>query len=114
MAKRVDIAKRLEDLGFDPVATMVKIIAAAEEAKNHSLAGKMTAELLQYTAPKLKSIEYSVGQDTMDFLDRVTRRRRIRELLTEVGKEELLAEVENETSPVEAEFRVLNHKPDKP
>lgn len=114
MAKRVDIAKRLEELGFDPVETMVRIVKSAEEAKNLPLAGKMAAELMQYTAPKLKSIEYSIGAETMEFLDRAARRRRIRELLSEVGKDELLTEVENETTTMEGEFRVLNHTPDKP
>jgi len=83
MGKRVDIAKRLEELGCDPVEGMVRIAQAAEENKNPTLAAHILGELLQYTAPKLKAMEFSIEPDTMQFLDRQARLNRIRQLVRE-------------------------------
>lgn len=86
MAKRVDIAERLKELDCDPVAGMVRIAKAAEDNKNLPLAAKILGDLLEYTAPKLKSVEHSIGPETMDFLDRQQRLARIRELYAQVGQ----------------------------
>lgn len=107
MGKRIDIAKRLEELGYDPLEGLVRMALAAEERKNTVLAAKIAMDLLQYTAPKLKSIEYSIGAETMEFLDRQERLRRIRELAHEVGMAQAL-EAETEQA------QVLNYVPDKP
>lgn len=107
MGKRIDIAERLKELGFDPVEGMVRIAKAAEE-KNPKLAAKIMADLLEYTAPKLKSMELSIDPDTRDFLkDRQQRLERIRTLARQVG---LATVIEGECT----EVPVLLHKPDTP
>lgn len=84
MGKRVDIAKRLEELGVDPVAGMVRIAKRAERSGNLALAGKILGDLLEYTAPKLKAVEHSIEPETRNFLQtREERRLRIAELLAQ-------------------------------
>lgn len=83
MGKRVNIAKRLEELGCDPVEGMVRIAQAAEENSNPVLAAKIYADLLEYTAPKLKAMEFSIEPETMQFLDRQARLNRIQQLVRE-------------------------------
>lgn len=85
MGKRVDIAERLKALGVDPVEGMVRIAQKAEATGNLALAGKMLGDLLEYTAPKLKAMEFSIEPETRDFLDRQQRRQRIKELARQTG-----------------------------
>lgn len=108
VSKRVEIAERLKSMGIDPVEGMARIAMQAERNGNLPLAGKMYAELLQYCAPKLKSIEHSISPDTQLFLERQQRLAQIKELLTRLSPT-LVAEniIEGETVPV------LKHNPDE-
>lgn len=81
MGKKVDIAERLRELGFDPVDGMVRIAKLAEAEKKYGLAAKIMGDLLEYTAPKLKSMEVSIEPETRDFLDRQARLKRIQDLI---------------------------------
>ena len=83
MGRKVDIAQRLIELGFDPVEGMVRIAKRAEDEGKLGLAGKLMGDLLEYTAPKLKSMEVSIEPDTRDFLDRQARLARILQLIRE-------------------------------
>ena len=83
MGKKVDIAQRLSELGFDPVDGMVRIAKRAEDEGSLGLAAKIMGDLLEYTAPKLKSMEVSIEPDTRDFLDRQARLQRIQQLIRE-------------------------------
>lgn len=79
--KRVNIADRLAKLGHDPVTNLVRIATAAESAGNLALAAKVNADLLEYTAPKLKMVEYEIGDNLADaMMTPEQRRARIREL----------------------------------
>lgn len=85
MGKRVNIAERLAELGHDPVVNLVRIAAAAEASNNLALAARVNAELLEYTAPKLKMVEYEIGDNLADALMTPEQRRaRIRELNAQV------------------------------
>jgi hypothetical protein len=81
MAKKVDIAERLKELGFDPVDGMVRIAKRAEQEGKLGMAAKIMGDLLEYTAPKLKSMEVSIEPETRDFLDRQARLKRIQDLI---------------------------------
>lgn len=114
MGKRIDVAERLKDLGFDPVDTMVRIITRAEATGNLALAAKISADLLEYTAPKLKSMELGIEPETRDFLlKREERLTRIRALARQLNLVTLLASadmvegaeatvIEGEATPVPA------------
>lgn len=105
MGKRVDIAERLKALNVDPVEGMVRIAQKAEATGNLALAGKMMADLLEYTAPKLKAMEFSIDPDTREFLlDREQRIKRIRELAQQTGL----------TLEGEVTQKTLLHVPDEP
>lgn len=92
MGKRIDVADRLEKMGFDPVDTMVRIITRAEQTGNLALAAKISADLLEYTAPKLKSMELGIEPETRDFLlKREERLTRIRALARQLNLTTLLA-----------------------
>ncbi len=107
--KRVDIAERLQQLGVDPLEAMVRIARRAEEVNNLPLAAKILGDLLEYTAPKLKSMEVKLEPETMQFLDRQSRRRRIEQLLEQTKIAPAIGDV------IEGEVvRVLNHDPEKP
>lgn len=81
----MDIAERLREMGHDPVESLVRIAKAAEENGNDKLAAKINGDLLEYIAPKLKSMEYSIDEDTRDFLlERDARRQRILELMAQL------------------------------
>lgn len=84
MGKRVDIAKRLEELGVDPLLGMLRIGEKAERAGNLALALKVNIDLLEYIAPKLKSMEFSIEPETREFLDRHERLARIKALAQQV------------------------------
>lgn len=85
MGKRVDIAERLKQLGVDPVEGMARIALQAERKGDLALAGKTYSDLLQYCAPKLKSVEHSIAPDTQQFLERARRLDRIKELLLQLS-----------------------------
>lgn len=110
MGKRVDIAKRLEELGVDPVEGMVRIAERAEAAGNFPLAAKILSDLLQYTAPKLKSMEVSIEPETRDFLTREARLSRITSLLK--NNPALLTQLEANGVLREGEVQVLKHIPE--
>lgn len=113
MAKRIDIAKRLEELGHDPVDAMVRIARRAEATGNLPLAAKISADLLEYTAPKLKSMEMSIEPETMQFLDRQQRLNRIADLLRQ--NPELVAKLveDGKLAPDEVPaLPVLKHTPE--
>lgn len=83
--KRVEIAERLKEMGHDPVEALVKIARRAEEAGNDKLAAKINGDLLEYIAPKLKSVDFGIDEDTRDFLlEHQNRRQRILELMTQL------------------------------
>lgn len=83
--KRVNIADRLAELGHDPVTNLVRIATVAESSGNLALAAKVNAELLEYTAPKLKMVEHEIGDNLADALMTPDQRRaRIRELNAQV------------------------------
>lgn len=106
--KRVDIAERLKELNVDPVEGMARIARRAEEAGNLALAAKVLGDLLEYTAPKLKSMEVKLEPETMQFLDRQARLRRIEQLMGQVKLPGAGNVIEGELVPA------LIHKPDKP
>jgi hypothetical protein len=56
--KTVEVCKRMEQLGFDPIKSMVEICNQAMADKDYSLAGQMAKELAQYIYPKRKAIEH--------------------------------------------------------
>lgn len=85
MAKKGDLAARLLELGHDPLLAMVRIAGLAEASNNLVLAAKVNGDLLEYIAPKLKSIEVSLDDDTLNALTPEQRRDRIRELVAQVG-----------------------------
>jgi hypothetical protein len=101
MRRRIEIADRLEKLGFDPLEGMVRIAAKAEASGNLALAAKICSDMLQYMAPKLKTMELSLEPETMQFLDRQARQQRIKQLLMETGL----------GTTVDGEFKVLKHIP---
>lgn len=108
MGKRIDIAERLKELGVDPVEGMARIALQSERSGDLRLAAKTYAELLQYCAPKLKSMEHSISQDTQLFLERQQRLERIKTLLTQ------LAPTLADKGVIDGEFEVLKHTPDSP
>lgn len=106
MGKRIDIAERLRALGVDPVEGMARIALQAERDNNLTLAAKTYAELLQYCAPKLKSMEHSIAPETQNFIERQQRLERIKTLL------EQLAPTLAGNGVIEGEFEVLKHTPE--
>jgi hypothetical protein len=111
VGKQVDVGKRLEELGYDPVLALVRIGKKARRTGNLSLAKSVAAELLQYTAPKLKSMELSIQPETMTFIDRQRRLDRIGELLRSNPQliDQLLATGQ---LPEGLQLPVLKHNPD--
>lgn len=107
MAKRVDIADRLKALGVDPVEGLTRIAAKAERLGNDALAAKVYGELLQYTAPKLKTVEHAIEAGTRDFLDAQQRQQRIRELAAQTGLTDKLVRENDPARPL-----TLLHVPD--
>lgn len=85
MSRQSAIAKRLEDMGVDPLENLVRIASRAEAAGNLALAAKTWGDLMQYMAPKLKSMEVSIEPETMRFMDRQQRLERIEHLLRLTG-----------------------------
>ena len=55
--KTLLVQQQMEDLGFDPIESMIEINRLAMANKDYSLAGQMAKELAQYVYPKRKSIE---------------------------------------------------------
>lgn len=108
MSKRVDIAERLKELGVDPVEGMARIALQAERNGNLPLAMKTYSDLMQYCAPKLKSVEHSIAPDTQMFIERQQRLTRIKELLLQLSPALANADV------IEGEaIEVLKHNPDQ-
>lgn len=71
---------------MDPLAGMVRIAEKAESSGNLLLASKMFAELLEYTAPKLKSMEMSFDPDNpLIVMTPEQRRERIAQLAQQTG-----------------------------
>lgn len=106
---RVDIAERLKELGCDPVEGMARIAAEAERRGNATLAAKIYSDLMQYCAPKLKAIEYSIAPETQQFIERQQRLERIKDLLAQIKPELMAANVlEGEA----VEVPVLKHVPE--
>jgi hypothetical protein len=56
--KTVAVQEQMEQLGFDPIESMIKICNQAMTDKNYSLAGQMAKELAQYVYPKRKAVEH--------------------------------------------------------
>jgi len=52
------VQQQMEDLGFDPIESMIEISKLAMADKDYSLAGQMAKELAQYIYPKRKAIEH--------------------------------------------------------
>lgn len=84
MTRKNDITDRLKSLGVDPVEGMARIALRAERDGNTVLAAKIYADLLQYCAPKLKAIEYSIAPDTQEFIAREARLNRIKSLMQQL------------------------------
>ena len=55
--KTLLVQQQMEDLGFDPIESMIEINRLAMAKEDYSLAGQMAKELAQYVYPKRKSIE---------------------------------------------------------
>ena len=102
--KRNTVAAKLEELGVDPVAALARIAAAAEGAQNLPLAARCYSDLLEYTAPKLKALELSLDDDTLDALvTREQRLNRIRELQLRLGMQQATEQSQ--------QTRVIEHVP---
>lgn len=110
MGKRIDIGKRLEELGYDPVLALVRIGKKARRTGNLTLAAKVAADLLEYTAPKLKSMEVSIEPETMSFIDRQRRLDRIADLLK--ANPQLLEKLVDEGTLDDGVVPVLKHTPE--
>lgn len=115
MSRKNDIADKLKSLGVDPVEGMARIALRAERDGNTVLAAKVYAELLQYCAPKLKAIEYSIAPDTQEFIAREARLNRIKELMHTLGPQlieaRVLAGLENGQAVIES--TVTKHIPEE-
>lgn len=97
MAKRVDMAKRLEELGHDPVASLVRISREAERIGARNLAAKINLGLTDFIAPKLKSVEHSLDAETRDYLLTAQQRReRILQLQRELRIGQAVEVIEGE------------------
>jgi len=57
------IQQQMEDLGFDPIESMIEISRLAMANKDYSLAGQIAKELAQYIYPKRKAVEHVTEQD---------------------------------------------------
>ena len=58
------VQQQMEDLGFDPIESMIEICNQAMTDKNYALAGQMAKELAQYVYPKRKAVEHTSGEPT--------------------------------------------------
>jgi len=56
------VQQQMEDLGFDPIESMIEICNQAMTDKNYVLAGQMAKELAQYVYPKRKAVEHTSGE----------------------------------------------------
>jgi hypothetical protein len=65
-----DVIERLEALGCDPIEGMARL--AMDENNTPELRGRMFAELAQFVAPKLKTIEHSGDASPPQYVVRVT------------------------------------------
>ena len=52
------VQQQMEDLGFDPIESMIEICNQAMTDKNYALAGQIAKELAQYVYPKRKAVEH--------------------------------------------------------
>ena len=57
------IQQQMEDLGFDPIESMIEISRLAMANKDYSLAMQVAKELAQYIYPKRKAVEHVTEQD---------------------------------------------------
>ena len=57
------IQQQMEDLGFDPIESMIEISRLAMANKDYSLAGQIAKELAQYIYPKRKAVEHVTEED---------------------------------------------------
>ena len=57
------IQQQMEDLGFDPIESMIGISKLAMANKDYSLADQLAKELTQYLYPKRKAVEHVTEQD---------------------------------------------------
>jgi len=62
--KTVAVQEQMEQLGFDPIESMIEICNQAMSDKNYALAGQMAKELAQYVYPKRKAVEHTSGEPT--------------------------------------------------
>ena len=56
--KTVAVQEQMEQLGFDPIESMIEICNQAMTDKNYALAGQIAKELAQYVYPKRKAVEH--------------------------------------------------------
>jgi len=56
--KTLLVHEQMEQLGFDPIESMIEISKQAMADKNYALAGQMAKELAQYVYPKRKAVEH--------------------------------------------------------
>ena len=56
--KTIAVQEQMEQLGFDPIESMIEISNQAMVDKNYALAGQMAKELAQYVYPKRKAVEH--------------------------------------------------------
>ncbi len=56
--KTIAVQEQMEQLGFDPIESMIEICNQAMTEKNYALAGQMAKELAQYVYPKRKAVEH--------------------------------------------------------
>lgn len=108
MSRTSAIAKRLEDMGVDPLENLVRIAMRAEAAGNLALAAKTWGDLMQYMAPKLKSMEVAFEPETLRYLDRQQRLTRIGQLMRQVGYDKSAGIIEGSCERLPAQ---LNAEP---
>lgn len=105
MSRQSAIAKRLEDMGVDPLENLVRIAQRAEAAGNLSLAAKTWGDLMQYMAPKLKSMEVAFEPETLRYLDRQQRLARIDQLLRLTGHDRAADVIDSTCEVVPAQLK---------
>ena len=62
--KTIAVQEQMEQLGFDPIESMIEISKQAMSDKNYVLAGQMAKELAQYIYPKRKAVEHTTSEDS--------------------------------------------------
>ena len=62
--KTLLVQQQMEDLGFDPIESMIEINRLAMAKEDYSLAGQMAKERAQYVYPKRKAVEHTTTEDS--------------------------------------------------